>query len=510
MSMLQPTLLFQRLRALPVAPLVFAAVLAGALGLLPPLTHAAPPAYHGAPAAPAVAPESDEWTTHRPGGETACAVGEYEYYTRSAAPDRLLIHFDGGGACWDAETCAVEGGTYSPQVAAPPEQRSGVFDLDHPDNPVADYSMLVVPYCTGDVHLGDQVATYTTDPEDGEAQTFTIPHRGLINGQTALQWAYDRFEAPEQIVVTGSSAGAVAMPLYADQVARRYPEARVIGLGDAASAYRSDAVEGVDQARWGVPEVMRRYEGWETYRDANAGGIGIEALYATAAQGTPNLELYQFDQAYDEAQQFYLELGETEDPDVLALIQANQADIRRVQDAFRSFIVGGYEHTVLTSPRFYYYEADGYRFRDWVAGILAGEPVPSVQCATCDRPSLRYTEADLALMNRALDLLASEAQWDPAHEGACPAPDAATQRSLICAVVQAAREDGLPAIAYPAISDLYHTIIGRVGPGPASNQFFWDYNNADSTDFADIRAVLTEVRDRVAAALQAQTSGAGD
>ncbi len=452
----------------------------------------------------------DEWATIRPGGETACAVGDFEFHGRQAATDQLLIHFDGGGACWDAETCAVEGGTFSPDVGVPPGRRSGVFDLDYPDNPFADYSMLVVPYCTGDLHLGDRAATYTTGPEDGEAETFTIPHRGLVNGHTALQWAYDRFDAPEQIVVTGSSAGAVAVPFYADQLARRYPEARVIGLGDAAGAYRSTAAGENSEipSRWGVPEVLQRYEGWEDFSGSN--NTGIEQLYLHAAQGAPNLELYQFDQAYDAVQYAYIELTGTEDPDVLALIRNNHADIQRVRASFRSFVVGGYEHTALGTPRFYYYEADGYRFRDWVAGILAGEPVPSVQCTDCERPSLRYTAADLALMNRALELLASEAQWDPTHEGRCPDADATTRWDLLCAVVQAARESGRRLTTYPASSGLYHTIIERVDPRPLSNQVFWNYNNAASTDFEDIRGVLVEVRDRVATALQAQARSAED
>ena len=31
---------------------------------------------------------------------------------------------------------------------------SGVFDLDNPDNPVRDWTMVFMPYCTGDVHAG--------------------------------------------------------------------------------------------------------------------------------------------------------------------------------------------------------------------------------------------------------------------------------------------------------------------------------------------------------------------
>lgn len=478
---------------------IFIAVLVPSSAVLAQTTSQATPAVISVDPPPA----RDSWKTIRPGGETACAAGEFEFHGRQASPDRLLIYFYGGGACWDIETCSIEGGTFSPSVGSPPERRSGIFDLDHPDNPFADYSMLAVPYCTGDLHLGDRESTYTTTSENGEQKSFTIPHRGLVNGHTALQWAYDRFDAPEQIVVTGSSAGAVAVPFYADQLARRYPEARVIGLGDGAGAYRSTETGENSEipSRWGVPNVLQRYDGWVNYRGSN--NTGIEQLYLNAARGVSNLELYQFDQAYDAYQFRFIELTGTEDPDLLVNIKTNQAEIRQVQPSFRSYIVGGYEHTALSTPRFYYYETNGYRFIDWLGEILAGESVTSVECTDCERPGLRFTSADLKLMNRSLELLAYESQWNPSHEGRCPAVDSRARKDLLCTLIHAARESGRPLSAYPANSEIYHAVIERTGPGPLSNQFFWDYNNADSTDYEDIKSLLTEVRNRVEKSISA-------
>ena len=38
--------------------------------------------------------------------------------------------------------------------------QGSLFDRNDPDNPTKDYSYVFVPYCTGDVHAGNKIATY--------------------------------------------------------------------------------------------------------------------------------------------------------------------------------------------------------------------------------------------------------------------------------------------------------------------------------------------------------------
>jgi hypothetical protein len=46
-----------------------------------------------------------------------------------------------------------------PKQDPPP---TGIFDFASPDNLFADDSVLFVPYCTGDVHLGNKTVAYST------------------------------------------------------------------------------------------------------------------------------------------------------------------------------------------------------------------------------------------------------------------------------------------------------------------------------------------------------------
>jgi hypothetical protein len=119
------------------------------------------------------------WNTLYPGGETTCAHGDdFLFYARAADPDRLVVYLYGGGGCWDAETCDPDRDTYTYtstiNPARHPDRSSGIFDLEHPENPVASYSMVAVPVCTGDTYLGDRDVTYTMDTESGDTRQFTI------------------------------------------------------------------------------------------------------------------------------------------------------------------------------------------------------------------------------------------------------------------------------------------------------------------------------------------------
>src|SRR5690606_13478090 len=104
-----------------------------------------------------------------------------------------------------------------------PRRMAGIFDLANSRNPVRDWSFVFVPYCTGDVHSGANTATYT-DPDSGEA--FTIEHRGADNFRVVLEWIRQNFAAPEQILVTGSSAGAYGAATHYGRIREVFPGGR--------------------------------------------------------------------------------------------------------------------------------------------------------------------------------------------------------------------------------------------------------------------------------------------
>jgi hypothetical protein len=63
-----------------------------------------------------------------------------------------------------------------------------------------------VPYCTGDVHTGNNVVVY--DDADKTKPT-TYYHRGYANAKALGAWMAANMDRPEQLLVSGSSAGGV-------------------------------------------------------------------------------------------------------------------------------------------------------------------------------------------------------------------------------------------------------------------------------------------------------------
>ncbi|MEO8359601.1 MAG: esterase, partial [Vicinamibacteria bacterium] len=46
-----------------------------------------------------------QWETVVPGGDTICSDGSpFRFFVYRSDPSKLLIEFEGGGACWNAAT----------------------------------------------------------------------------------------------------------------------------------------------------------------------------------------------------------------------------------------------------------------------------------------------------------------------------------------------------------------------------------------------------------------------
>jgi hypothetical protein len=239
------------------------------------------------------------WNPIEPGGETICSDGSpYRFFARVADPARLMVYFQGGGGCWTGATCDPDGRpTYKRVVeaelrsaaGAEPEEGAmhGIFAFGHPENPFADYSVVFVPYCTGDVHLGNAVTSYTApagttdEGEEHPEHEVTVHHKGWANSQAALAWTAEHFRAPETVFVSGSSAGAIPSPVYARQLAESYPEARVVQLGDGAGGYRNLS-QAQPHVQWNaLGALASRYAEFASMAPEE---FSFEALYTTSGK----------------------------------------------------------------------------------------------------------------------------------------------------------------------------------------------------------------------------------
>ncbi len=147
-----------------------------------------------------------------------CGNGSpYKFFVNySTSSNNLIISFEPGGACWDYASCAGDGGL---RGAANPD---GIPD-DHmtslkwemlplhrrdPTNPLSDWNMIFVPYCTGDLHTGNNVITYENPDPNGEPLVFH--HDGHKNVLNVIEWIELNFTTIPKLLVTGCSAGGTS------------------------------------------------------------------------------------------------------------------------------------------------------------------------------------------------------------------------------------------------------------------------------------------------------------
>jgi hypothetical protein len=332
------------------------------------------------PATPAATPNMHGWQQIVLSGDTQCSRGTpYSFFFRPApvTAQKLMIFFEGGGACWNALTC-IKGSPYFKDAISPNELDSynkGVFDLNNPENPAADYDAVLIPYCTGDVHVGDSTSNYKlTD------YTLTIHHNGYKNVTAVLAWIYAHYTAPQQIFIAGVSAGAYGAITYADTIITHYPNAQIVQIGDAGVGVTAHNWGGL--ADWGFFDVIKQVR--PDLSQAGPGAFNINMLYTTSLKRSPNVIFSEYTSANDKTQTtFYQLMGGSDWPGGMeAMLKELDA-----YPNFRSFVAGGDVHTVLSRPEFYTYSANGVRVRDWLANLLTGklDQVTNVHCTLCDQ-----------------------------------------------------------------------------------------------------------------------------
>ena len=342
------------------------------------------------------------WNTVSPGEGTTCSDGsDYRFFARKGDPSKLMVYLQGGGGCWTAGTCDREGNpTYT--TTAPPTLRSpagadpeegalhGALAFGHPENPFSDYSVVFVPYCTGDVHLGNRTASYTVAATDESPEReVTVEHKGFTNGMAALAWTYEAFQSPETIFVTGSSAGAIPSPAYARVLKDHYAGARVVQLGDGAGGYRNLA-ESRPHEQWGALDALSDFP---EIAAMSSDDFNFEVLYTTAGSAEPDVVFSRYDTAEDAVQIQFLQVS-GQAPELLQpLLDANEADIDTKITNYFSYVAPGDVHTILLRPEFYTYSVNGTSIRDWVAALAAGEAVSDVHCGACDQSPVPQAEA---------------------------------------------------------------------------------------------------------------------
>lgn len=177
----------------------------------------------------------------------SCGNGTpYRFFVnRTPLNSHLAVTFEGGGACWDQDAC--EGiGEYSatnpdgippnymelPNAAAgglvtPFSARFDPFEAIR----TQDWTLVYLPYCTGDVHTGNVVRVYDDQRPDAPRVQH---HHGQADIRAAADWMRQHLGRPGNLLLTGFSAGGVGSTAnYAIVRDRLAPRGRATLMADS-------------------------------------------------------------------------------------------------------------------------------------------------------------------------------------------------------------------------------------------------------------------------------------
>ncbi|HEY6558709.1 MAG TPA: pectin acetylesterase-family hydrolase [Polyangiaceae bacterium] len=143
-----------------------------------------------------------------------CSNGsQYSIFVNySATSNNLVFMLEPGGACWDYGSCSPDGGlrgAANPRGLPPGIDHMARFQFlplarkEAELNPAHDWNKIFIPYCTGDIHTGNNVITYSGP--NGEVEVFR--HNGHDNIMRVIGWANTTFPVVPRMLVTGCSAG---------------------------------------------------------------------------------------------------------------------------------------------------------------------------------------------------------------------------------------------------------------------------------------------------------------
>jgi len=266
-------------------------------------------------------PSYREWQkVELPG--TVCGNGsQYKFWVNySDNSNDLVVVLEPGGACWDYESCTGKNGIRgAANVDGLPDDHYELAPFISPflnrqieANPnTTDWNMVYVPYCTGDVHTGNNVVTYS-DPE-GKEPDITFHHAGHANMMAVIGWMAQQFQDVPRLLVTGCSAGGAGATVNYHFIRKGMPGVHQgFLLADSGPIYPTS-----DSAGYSKPLHDKVYSAWDVesildqipagFDPDNFGSINTaiadefpaDRLAVTYFQRDYNFSLYSYERFYD-------------------------------------------------------------------------------------------------------------------------------------------------------------------------------------------------------------------
>mmetsp|Transcript_97279 Transcript_97279/g.302937 ORF Transcript_97279/g.302937 Transcript_97279/m.302937 type:complete len:435 (+) Transcript_97279:79-1383(+) len=342
-----------------------------------------------------------------PGGKTRCLSNDKPDYAFQVFPgdtDKLYILFDGGGAAWDQLSTAVGAANKS---AVTPIVESGFLRRGDERNPFSRHTIIVVQYCSGDLHAGDKVQSYR------DSHNKPVVQAGYHNTMSAVDWALANMQPTlKSLAVSGVSAGSIAAEVWSFKLLRtfKYESARI--WADSYVPIFPPHFQGKVFKHLGVCDHDLLEGEW--LDKCNRRSLNIEDVFDAAIKAHPQVGFASVTSTHDWGQTLYFKLTALTDLKMEEFVTFDGDHFHRrackmfqryhEHPNFVSFMMESNIHIFqLCDDAFTYaIEADGVAgkskvfFADWVKQFMDGSGASAVRSAaslgrgpgTCDKEVL--------------------------------------------------------------------------------------------------------------------------
>jgi hypothetical protein len=277
--------------------------------------------------------------------------------------ENLVIYLEGGGACFNAATCATNPASFDRADFDALVDQRGDAALFSPttDNPVGSWNAVYVPYCTGDVHGG-------SSPNQLLPDVGVFQFVGHTNVERVLDVVAPVVGDPGKVLLTGASAGGFGSLVNFAEVADRFDASERYLVDDSGPIFFADDVLSPALAA-GFNQL---YDLEAAFPD-DAGPLfaadGLEGVYDYYTGRYPDATFGLSSYLQAQTIRAFFGFGQPDGTISGEEYAAGLEGIRAMVPAWGTFYAPGDEHTFLGSP-------DRYTgvYQNWLGDLLNGTP----------------------------------------------------------------------------------------------------------------------------------------
>ncbi|MBK9265673.1 MAG: hypothetical protein IPM54_38525 [Polyangiaceae bacterium] len=303
--------------------------------------------------------------------------------------DKLVIYLEGGGACFNGTTCGINPASFGAVAFAGWENTSGaagIFNANNDENPVKDWNMVYVPYCSGDIHAGNATNVDIPGALSPKDQDFV----GYANIYLYLKRIIPTFPGLSKVLLTGISAGGFGAAYNYVRVAEAFCPTPVILVDDSGPPMSDAYIAPCLQSRWRSLWNLNNTLPADCPECAGPDGGGIVHYVDYVGKKYPNARLGLISSTRDAVISLFFGYGKNDCQNIDGIASsvdgnvyaAGLMDLRDnhmgTSGQWGTYFVDSTTHTYLLGPGFYSTAVQGKKLSAWLGDIVNDGPVEHI------------------------------------------------------------------------------------------------------------------------------------